>query len=209
MYGASFTPHARQTNTGSDELTARIDWLRAEAARTEPATRARREAEEVAFLMMRSPLSSPESFARFGTLLGLLPPAAVLHKIIGYDLFPLNLVMITICCVVGRSAGFYLSRQAQEETSDFRLPSWMRTLLAAVVLGFGWGVVTGAAGGVFFFGIGAFFGIFCAIPVGILGYAAFTSLHALFARNGFIEANRLWPLAFGVSGTIAALILGQ
>lgn len=203
------SPNVQRARKGNDVLRARIDWLKAEAARTEPAARIRREAEELAVLSMRAPLAPTEAFARFGMLLGLLPPAAIFHRIQGYDeMFPLLLVMNVVCCAVGRACGSYLFRQVHDEASNSRLASWMRLLLASVLFGFGWGVVTGASGGVLFFGIGALFGIICAVPVGVLGYAAFTLLHAAFARGGLIEADRLWPIAFGVSGVIAALVLG-
>lgn len=208
MYERNHHPGIQRANTGSAHLTARIDWLRAEAARTEPTARARREAEEVARLSMRAPLTPAQSFARFGMLLGLLPPAAIFERLFGHEMLPLSLVMNAVCCAVGGAAGGYLFRQVQDETSDFRLPPWARMLLAAILHGFGWGVVTGATGGVLFFGFGAVFGIIFAIPVGIIGYLLFTALHALFARRGFIESSRLWPIAFAVSATIAALILG-
>ncbi len=69
--------------------------------------------------------------------------------------------------------------------------------------------MTGALGGFVFFGIGAFVGAALAVPVGALAFAVFAPLHRLLARGGMIDARQLWPLALGVSGTIAALILGM
>ena len=81
-------------------------------------------------------------------------------------------------------------------------------LLLTPVAAFVWGAVTGAAGGALFFGIGAIFGVICALAVALPSFMVFTTFHRLLARGGMIDARHLRPLAWGVALTIAALILG-
>ncbi|MDQ3754866.1 MAG: hypothetical protein M3371_09060, partial [Acidobacteriota bacterium] len=144
--------------------------------------------------LMRRPLSTPQAFASFGMLLGLLPPAAIFIRLSLYPLvlkpsasgdnwwFPLCLLMNFICCIVGRAVGRKLGILIERVERD----SWHLLLLLAALSGFSWGAMTGAAGGAIFFGVGAIFGAIYAIPVGTLAFFIFTPLHRLLARGGMI-----------------------
>ncbi len=77
----------------------------------------------------------------------------------------------------------------------------------AAAFGILWALVTGAAGGAIFFGIGAIFGAVCAIPVGIAAFLIFTPIHRLLAHGGMIDARHFWPLALGIVAVITMLIL--
>ncbi len=191
-----------------------MNWLKGELACCEgPQGRvlARREREDTEAMRMSHPVSKDEAFAWFGTFLGLFPPAAIFSRAFERGLrndsdswmLVACLVMNVICCVVGRAMGRQLSRKI----GDTRQHGWVMTVLAALMLGFLWAVVTGAAGGVIVFGIGALFGPFFAAPVALVGFPAFMLLHRLLSRNGMIEERHLWPLAFGVPVVIAAVIL--
>lgn len=191
-----------------------LDWLTAALAREEERRRLfRNPNDEQQMLMMRRPIGTQEAFARFGMLLGAIPPAAIFWRIFGDGLLSsssdsslfllLILVMIFVCCVVGRAMGSKMGRQIDDLERD----SWSLMLLVSAGLGLWWAVVTGATGGAIFFGLGAIFGVLCAVPVGMLGFLMFTSLHRLLARGGMIDARHFWPLALGVIGVITAFIL--
>lgn len=87
--------------------------------------------------------------------------------------------------------------------------SWSLMVIESVIIGFLWGLGTGAAGGFLIYGFGAIVGAICAIPVGALAFGLFIPLHRLLSRGGMIDARHLWPLASGVVMVITALILGM
>ena len=81
-------------------------------------------------------------------------------------------------------------------------------LLTLPFIGMLWGIMAGGAGGVFIFIVGAFAGAFFAAIIGSLAIPAFTIFHRLLKQGEMIEQNDFLPLAFGISLTISALILG-
>lgn len=169
-------------------------------------------------LLMRRPVSTEKAYALFGMLLGALPPAVIFSKLFGYGMtggsaresgsavmfFILSLVMNVLCCLAGNYLGAKVSRMVQAIERD----SWTKMLLESPLVGAIWGAGTGAIGGFFFFGIGAFFGAACAAAVGALAFVLFTPLHRLLERGGMIETRHFLPLACGITLTIAALISG-
>jgi hypothetical protein len=157
---------------------------------------------------MRRPVSTERAFARFGMLLGMLPPAAIFLRVA--LLFHFSMVfgliflpMLLVCALMGRRMGTVAGRTFDESERG----SWCRTLIDALEDAFIWAAATGTAGGMIFFGIGAFFGFISALPVAMLAFALFAPLHRLLARDGMIEARHLAPLAWGINLTISALIL--
>ena len=165
---------------------------------------------------MRHPLSARRAYALFGMLLGLLPPAAIFIRMFGYGFTPpfasdgafffiMCVAMNIVCCLTGRGMGAAFSRTL----ADMKRWSWSKMMLILPLIGIVWGGVAGAAGGLVFFGFGAFFGVACAIPVGIAAFTLFAPLHRLLARGGMIDARHFWPLACGITTIISALILGM
>ena len=194
-----------------------MNWLLRENERVELQKRSfRDEREEEEMLMMRRPLAAREAYADFGMLLGTIPPAAIFLKLFGDALFDtrfginvgvflLLLAMNVFCAVAGRYFGRGLSRLASAAEELW----WPAMILGAAGVGFLWGVMTGAVGGLPAYGFGAVFGALFAVPVGALAFAMFAPLHRLLARGGMIDARHLWPLACGVVTFISALILGM
>lgn len=157
---------------------------------------------------MRRPVSTERAFARFGLLLGLLPPAAIFLRLALLSRFAgaLGLIFLPImlvCALLGRTMGANAGRTFDESERG----SWGRTIIDAVEDAFVWAAATGAAGGVIFLGVGAIFGFLCALPVAMLAFGLFAPLHRLLARDGMIDARHLAPLAWGINLTISALIL--
>ena len=196
-----------------DARLSRLVALDAEAERRARQFRTPREEREM--LMMRRPFNVARAFAFFGLLLGTLPPAAIFIRLFGYGLggnpewghlafLRLCLAMNFLCAVMGQQMGRVVGRSIIEDTGR---RSWARTLLVALPAAVVWGISTGAAGGVLFFGIGAIFGAVCALAVALPCFVAFTTLHRLLARGGMIDARHLRPLAWGVAATAAALVL--
>jgi len=164
-------------------------------------------------MRMRAPLDAAEAYGWFGLLLGLFPPAALfcrlfLLRLQGNELVAyacLCVVMLAVCCAVGRQMSRFVSRQIGEP----RRYAWPGLLLVASVLGAFWGLVAGGAGGAAYFGVGALAGAFFAVPVGAVAFPAFALLHRQVSRSGMIEEGLMWPLAFGVPAATAAAILGM
>ena len=169
---------------------------------------------------MLQPLPTDEAYRWFGTFLGLFPPFALFSRIVGSAVgdhtskgLPslagvlqwvlLFLLMNAVCCLVGRKFGGFLGRKL----GDPRAHGVPASIFVSLLYGLFWGVVTGAAGGAVGFLIGAFVGVFVAVPVALAAFPVFAALHRLLSHGGMIEERHVWPLAFGIPLTIAAMIL--
>jgi hypothetical protein len=164
-------------------------------------------------MMMRHPVSIKKAYALFGLLLGTLPPAAIFYRMFADawifrgeqgGLLLLILAMNVACSL----AGWFFASKLSGMADRIERGSRLGMLGMPLVVGTIWGAGAGALGGLIFFGIGAFFGALCAIPVGLLAFAVFMPLHRWLSHDGMIEAAHLWPLACGVTMTITDLILG-
>lgn len=220
MYDTGGSYSVCQLDVPDNNLARRLNWLSFELSPDTGRRRLVSEREERRTLSMLRPLSTEEAYRWFGTFLGLFPPFALFARMLGkavedwvsgglptHDGAPywalLFLVMNGICCLVGRKFGGYLGRQAGDPRSR-SLPAF---LLVSLLFGLFWGVVTGAAGGAVAFLIGAVVGVFVAVPVALAAFPVFAVLHRLLSHGGMIEERQVWPLAFGVPLTIAAVIL--
>jgi hypothetical protein len=171
--------------------------------------------EEEALLLMRRPISTQKAYELFGLLLGALPPLAIFWRIgsvfflanwpsvLGSGLFLMLLMMSALCCLVGKRMGARMGRWVENENNA----SWLWRFFVSLLAGMGWGVVTGAAGGLPAFIFGAVYGAIFAVPVGALAFPLFALLHRPLARGGMIDARHFWPLACGITLVISALIL--
>jgi len=197
-------------STEDVHLAQRLSWLKAEI---DPEVQRRRlvlAEEERRVLSLQRPLTTEQAYRWFGTFLGLLPPLALFERFLagtrGDDalwVVALCVGMNVVCCLVGRWFGGRLGRWAGNPRPRSRAGFALVVFLMAVT----WSVVTGGLGGVLFFGIGAIFGVLCALPVALAAFPAFAFLHRLISRGGMIEARHTWPLAFGIPLTIAAMIM--
>lgn len=188
-----------------------MNWLRAEIARDERQGKSFRTAHPERAQALGVALSTAEAYAWFGTFLGLFPPFALFcrmflsgiksNEALGIGLFCLG--MNAVCCLVGRRFGAYLGRKI----GDPGAWTWPMYIFSSLLMAVAWALVTGAAGGAVAFGFGAVFGIICAVPVALVAFPLFATLHRWAARGGMIEERQLWPLVFGIPIIIAALIL--
>lgn len=159
--------------------------------------------------MMKNPLSVKKAFAYFGLMLGTFPPAAIFFKVASrgsdeFGLFFLLLLVNIVCALVGFFSGKLIGKMVLEMEKR----SWNLMMLTLPFIGIIWGIITGGAGGIFIFVIGAFFGAFIASMVGAVAVPAFTIFHRLLKKGEMIERNQFLPLAFGITFIISAFILG-
>lgn len=170
----------------------------------------RRESDEYEAALMRRPFSPAAAYGFFGLMLGTLPPAAIFYRMFAHDFrssewLVFSFFMNLMCAFVGYKVG----KMFAPVSADLERKSWTKMLLLMPFIGAAWAILTGAAGGVLVFGIGAIFGMICALPVGVVAFPLFAVLHRLLQRAGQIERKHLLPFAVGVSMMISAFILGM
>ncbi len=174
----------------------------------------RNDRERLDAFLMTYPIDSRKAFAYFGLMIGSLPPFALVLKIISETMPPSSipimfLVLLTAAGVMTGIAGYASARfipSAIDRVSHFGLPNRIALL---TLIGFGWGAVSGAVGGLFLFIVGA---IFAGIVGGIIGAVTFPVLVVLFSslrRGDFIEMKHFLPIAFGITLSLCAFILSS
>ncbi|MEP6901492.1 MAG: hypothetical protein ABJA66_07055 [Actinomycetota bacterium] len=169
----------------------------------------RSEKEKVESDLMKNPLSLDKTFSYFGLLLGVFPPAAMFIRFAidgRLDLWVFGVMFIVN--LISAVVGFFSGKLIAKAVGFFEKLSWTTMILVLPFLGLLWGMISGGAGGIIIFIIGAFFG---AIIGGIVGSAAlpvFTILHRLLKKGEMIELKHFLPIAFGVTFIICGFILG-
>jgi hypothetical protein len=165
--------------------------------------------------LMKSPLATEKALAYFGAMLGLFPPFALFSRFVfenfkrpsasdDFWIIPLLLFVNFVCMIVGYFSGKLVGKIVVELEKS----SWTAMILAMPFIGILWGIITGAAGGIFIFVIGAFFGAFFAAAVGSVALPAFAVFHRWLKKGDSIEEKHFFPIALGISCIITALILG-
>lgn len=160
--------------------------------------------------MMRHPIPVKKVFSYFGLMLGTFPPAAIFLKMLqptynaDSSLVILFLFVNLICAVVGYFSGKLIGKMVLEMENH----SWHFMLITLPFIGILWGMITGGAGGILVFVIGAFFGAIIASMVGSVAVTSFAVFHRLLKKGEMIERNQFLPLAFGITFVISAFILG-
>ncbi len=220
MYDLKSTQVVCDARPDEQDTYIKIEWLKSQLACEDEPSRLKRAARiEAEKSLMLNPVSTPQAFAFFGTLLGLLPPAAIFYRLFGYGIFKgalgapttsegrwlmlLCLGMNIVCCLVGRMTGRKIGGAV--EWSEKLSWGWM--LVVPAMLGILWGIITGGLGGLLFFIIGAVGGVFFGASIGALAFALFTPFHRMFTWDGMIDSRHLGALLFGVIGAIVSLIV--
>ena len=202
-------------NYGNDELTRqRLDTLlalNAETAREKSLFASEKEKTEAG--LMKNPLSIEKSFAYFGTLLGTLPPAAFIIRLFsdtrslrGEDAWILGVAAIVI--LISSTVGFFSGKLIGKIVRQSEKMSWTKMILVLPFIGILWGILSGGAGGIIIFVVGAIFGALLGALVGSFAVPVFTIFHRLLKRGDQIERKHFLPLAFGITFIISALMLG-
>lgn len=162
---------------------------------------------------MKNPYSLKKAFSIFGLLLGTLPPAAILAKIISESngsIFdePLIFSLIIIANLVSATVGYLTGGLIGKLTFELEKHPWHLMLLALPFLGLLWGVIAGGAGGLFIFVFGTVFGAMIGGLVGSIALPVFTIFHRILKKGDKIEQSQFLPIAFGIALIISAFILG-
>jgi hypothetical protein len=202
-----------------DPVFDRLDWLEDENAATANwHSRFRLAAHEQDLAMMFRPVATRRAYAFHGLILGTVTPVMIFARYFGYGLVDLGwshwhlqpplvflcLMMNLVCGLVG----YLMGRKLGSAALRAERRSWNQTIVGLGLIGIAWGAVTGSCGGFFFFGIGALPGGLMAMPIGLVAFSTFGILHRLLERGGMIERRHFLPLAFGITLTITALIMG-
>ena len=171
------------------------------------------EQEKTACALMENPLSIEKTFAYFGLLLGVFPPLAIFIKFLsekgifrGEDFWVIGVVAIInlISAIVGYFSGKFVGRIVAE----LEMWSWTKMILALPFVGMFWGILTGGAGGIIVFGVGAIFGAILGAAVGGIALPAFTVLHRLMKQGDKLDRKHFLPIGFGIVLIICAFIFG-
>ena len=162
--------------------------------------------------LMTSPIDSRKAYAYFGLMIGTLPPVALAFNFISglnhIDGLPIILLLLTLAAATTGAVGFAMGRHmpaAVNYASRFRLPTH---LIFLSMFGFAWGAVSGAVGGLFLFVLGAIPGSILGGLVGATALPVLAALHFIMRRGDLIEMKHFLPIAFGITFTICALLVG-
>lgn len=163
-------------------------------------------------LMVR-PVSIERTYARFGALLGVFPPAAIFARVFFDRQFfqPENFWVFGIFCIVSlisATVGYFSGKKIGRTVFELEKMSWTRMILTLPFLGAVWGILAGGAGGIIIFVFGAFFGALVGGAVGAVALPVFTVVHRLIKRGDQIEEKHFLPLAYGVAAVISAFVIG-
>jgi hypothetical protein len=199
----------------SDELTLeRLDALlalNAETARQKKMFRT--EHEKMQAELMDNPINTSKTFAFFGLMLGLFTPAAIFARYLmdsgvfrNEDSWIIGVLMIVnlVTAVTGYFSGKLIARMVTK-TEEF---SWALMIVLLPLIGILWGIMAGAAGCAVILIFGAFFGAVFGAMVGSVALPVFGVFHRLLKKGDSIEMKHFLPLAFGITFTICAFVLG-
>jgi MFS family permease len=171
------------------------------------------EREKLESEMIKNPLSSEKAFSYLGLLLGTFPPAAIFTKFfiengsLRSDEFWI-IGVLAIVNLISAVVGFFSGKLIGKMVRETEKISWGRMLILLPFIGMLWGIMSGGAGGIIIFIIGALFGAYFGAIVGSIALPIFTIFHRLLKKGDFIERNQFLPIAFGITFVICGLILG-
>ncbi len=162
---------------------------------------------------MSNPLDTEKALSYFGFLLGLLGPLSIMIKMImaqkdvGFagPVLAFGIPIILLTTLTGYFSGKTIGRGVRK-IEEYPLPS---TIILSVLLGLGWGIFTGAAGGLLLFGLGAIPGAVVGGIAGALALPPFVLLHRYLKTGDMIERAKFAPIAFGIILSLCSLLLGR
>ena len=116
--------------------------------------------------------------------------------------------LLLLVNVGSATAGYFSGKLVGKAVLSLEKQPWWAMLFVMPLLGFMWGVVSGAAGGFLFFVIGAIFGAMIGGAVGAAALPLFSIFHRIFKRGEEMDRKHFLPVAFGITFVICAFILG-
>lgn len=160
------------------------------------------------FLDQRMDLARSLRF--FGIAIGTVPTAAILFRLFVLDSSPNPAVLLLaiLTTLVTGFVGYQTAGATSKALERVLSTSFLRSLLLVPIIGLAWGIISGAAGGLFLFVLGAIVGGVIGGMVAGTALPLFVGLYSLSAEEGEISVKRFLPIAAGISGSAAALFLG-
>lgn len=169
--------------------------------------------EEVEAKAIRSPMGPTQVFSYFGLMLGSLPPASFFISLIfknGYHPPPPFVIGLMIATVFAASlTGYQSGKLVGAISKRIETRRFSKRIICFALTGLIWGIAAGAAGGVFLFIIGAFFGAAIGGIVGVVAVPLFSIPYLAVKRGTLIERRQFLPISLGVTLMICAYILGS
>lgn len=158
-------------------------------------------------------MSSVTVFSTFGLMVGMLPLLAIAFKTISvpirvelHHLF--FLFLLAISTIATGLVGAALGKGVPTTLDAIRKLRTPNQIAALIGTGVAWGAVAGAAGGVFLFLIGALVGAFIGGFIGAIAVPPMAFAYEVLRRGDVMDSRHFLPIAFGISLTISAFILG-
>ena len=173
----------------------RTDWERIEAS------------------LMTSPIDSKKAFSHFGFMIGIMPPATVAIRAMegaspGESFAVVFIVLLLLASVATGIAGFFVGKSvpaAIDSVRSFRLPN---RLAMFAVIGMVWGAGAGAVGGFFLLVVGSIFAGLAGAIVGAFTVPLMAIAYEALRLGDRMEMKHFLPVAFGITLSVCALIIG-
>ena len=167
---------------------------------------------EIAIFSLSAKLDFKRTYAFLGAMLGIFPPASFFILFIA-ESNPTAIEIWVIALLIGVNTitgfvGYFFGKVVGSLLHDRNNRSLTFYIFFLPFLGLLWGAIAGAAGGVFLFVIGAFFGAIIGGTVGMLALPAFYAMHRLLKQGEYLELKYFLPVATGIVYSIFAFILG-
>ena len=166
---------------------------------------------EIAANSLSLKLDFKRTYSYLGAMLGVFPPASFFALFITAS-NPTNVEVWIIALLTGVNTvtavvGYFFGKVVGNLLYDRDNRSLAFYILFLPFLGFLWGVIAGAVGGVFLFIVGAFFGAIIGGTVGMIALPAFYAMHRLLKHGEYLEMKYFLPVATGIVYSICAVIL--
>jgi hypothetical protein len=165
---------------------------------------------ELAACTMSHPLDFGRTYALLGLLLGTFPPASFFLSFLVSDGMRNGIwiaVFLLWVNIVTAAAGYFTGKVIGMVLSSFGQRSFTFFALVIPLIGFLWGAVSGVAGGVFIFVVGAFFGAMLGGMVGAVALPLFFLAHRFLRVGDMLELKHFMPIAFAITFSICAIVL--
>ncbi len=140
-----------------------------------------------------------------------MPTGAILVRLFVVDSSPNPAVLLlaALAIAVTGAVGFLTGGAVARSLDNILASGFLRSILFIPILGAAWGIVAGAAGGLFLFVVGSIVGAIIGGAVAAAVLPLFAAFHCLIADEGQVSVKRFLPIAAGLSGTAAAVFLGM
>ena len=168
-------------------------------------------------MIMSNAIDTEKALSYFGFAIGFLGPISIVLKILlnirssAQESFVFSMIVLVIGCAVTAvtaSVGYVTGKtvgRAVRRIEEYPLPLM---LLVSALLGLGWGIFTGAAGGLLIFFVGAIWGGIVGGIAGALALPPFVLIHRYLKSGDLIERSKFAPIAAAILLSLCAFLLG-